>query len=272
MDLGELGPSKTKSASIEWRGYYQLPPLLVWAPALILLFFIRKNRNWRAATILIPALLANLIVLPFLFRLLNPLPGDNNYFLRFEANSFIAALTAFWLAMPLLSKIRWPLTVAFIFMFLLGLAAHICNYVTFVSFIYRYYLGFVLIFFLAMFTSGICCRKTYRPRRFLGWMLLWSILFAGFIGPALFILVRLISMAMQMPLIHFTYLARRFLDIDIFIRMIPNSIILYGAVVYLITVAFMYWVINSPYHYDCFRKILRLPEAQAVLPTEKIST
>jgi hypothetical protein len=262
MDLGELGPGKAESLSIEWRWNYQLPSVLVWLPAAMLLLIIKANRNWRVATILLPVLVAKFIILPFILRLFFTSTIDHHYIFAFEVNSFVAGLTAFWLSMPVLCKIRWPLSCAFVFMLFLGLAAHFGNYGTsFLGFFFPGYMIYLAVpLLLAMFVSGIRCRKTYQPKRFLGWMLLWTILFAGLIGPPLFIAIQVLMQVIRTPA-DYSYLISRYLDIDIFLRMVPYYL-LYGVMAYLINLLFMFWVIRFPYSHECFQKTLRLKQPE----------
>jgi hypothetical protein len=271
QDLGDFGPGKAESQGIEWQCYYQLPPLLVWSPVIIFFLCCKVNRNWRTATILIPALLVNLLARPLFLSLL-PFNAEARYYTGFEINSFVAALTSFWLSTPLLVKSRRPLATLFAFMFVLGLAAHIGNYGTlYLGAYFPEYMLFVVTFFLAIILSRICCRKKYQPRRFWVWMLVWTILFAGFIGPPLFILIRIVSTAILMwPHADYSILFRRFLDLSMFL-LAPNCMI-GGVIAYLLNLPFVFWILRYPYYHECLQKILGLPVAQRLLPAQEVET
>lgn len=67
-DLGGLGPAETEPVTIEWRWYYHLFGRTVWILVALLLVVVKENRRLEAWAILIPALVLNMLVWPWLAR------------------------------------------------------------------------------------------------------------------------------------------------------------------------------------------------------------
>ena len=93
QNLGDLGPSETEPVYVKWRWYYHLTSVPIWLLVVILLIVVKENRSWAAWLIMVPALLANLLILPCIVRLV---PGTFTFGLawnneiEFAANSLVA--------------------------------------------------------------------------------------------------------------------------------------------------------------------------------------
>ena len=105
---------------------------------------------------------------------------------------------------------------------------------------------------IAFVLSGLSCRRTYRPRRFLAWLVPWLI-----VGAA-------VGVTCKMLLV----LAPRFFDQH---AVKPPALLLLSVLalvslgtagaLYLLNLPFMYLAFRYPLYRDRFHKLLRLPES-----------
>lgn len=257
--LGDLGPGQTAPGYVEWRWYYHLPPLAVWLLVAILLIVVKENRNWRAWLILIPALLLNMVIWPWLLRLV---PSGLYSFssrgepLDFAFNSLAGAWTALWLMTPWLVRRRPPAAflLAVGFLATAGMLPHAAafgiRYVYFRPELIWYgtcALGLVL----GMTLSGLCCRRNYSPRRFLLWLVPWTL-----VGVSLGVTLYAISLY-----VHHAPSATRDSPGYFFIRLLLPAAVLslsIGGFVYLVNSPFLFLASRVPTYRDRMRHVLRL--------------
>jgi hypothetical protein len=247
-----LGPSETEPAIVEWHWYDDLAGyagVARWALILFLLVLVKGNRNWRAWTILIPFYLLGEIVWPWVQRLEPFLsPGSGQYGLPFQW--LAVAWTALWLLGPWLAKCRPPL--AFVLALVLGATIGLANHFGLKEqrHLSQPLTTYAVWFFalLSAFTlSGVSCRRSYRPGRFLAWLVPWLV----------------VGVAMGLACEHFWlswYVPSRWRPLPISYLMPQLALMSWcgTAALYVLNLPFMYLAFRCPPYRDRFRKILRL--------------
>ena len=259
LDIGGLGPHESQPEFLPWQWYYHLPQYAGCALIVSLLLLVKENRNRQAWLILVPFLLLSEIFRPWIERVLLMLGGGagrNSLPLQW----LVFVWTVVWLVSPWLARRR--LAVAFVlvpaFAVSVGFVAEFALY----QFMYvnrlefpRYFYGMlsqdtylVAIFamLLAFTLSALCCRRTYRPRRFVLWLAFWLFVsvVVGMTGDAVWIfykLGRLDILPSRLPLVGLM------------------SLCMAGAL-YLFNLPFMVLVFRCPLYRDRFHRLLRLPE------------
>jgi hypothetical protein len=276
-NLGELGPCNNKTVVVQSPWYYSLLGFADWALIGALLVLVKENRSWQAWTILLPFGLLSEILRPWTERILSWFstqaaqfdslaglvvfgPNWDGYMPYGEQYDFpfqwlVVAWTVVWLLSPWLARCR-PLPA---FVLAMGLAAilgvmdqfGVYQRLHFSQPLINYLIS-IFALLLAFALSGLSCRNTYRPGRFLAWLLTWLI-----VGVAVGLICELGWL--------YAYLSRRssappvsFLQL----RLISFSICI-AAVLYLLNLPFMVLSFRCPTYRDRFYRLLRLPEYTA---------
>ncbi len=183
QDLGGLGPNQSEPVSCTWRWWYHLPRLSLWVIVGLALFLPRGNRTWHAWLILIPVLLV-LMLWRMPLRLVSA-PASN----AVSFGAFVASLTVAWTVVWLLGHRlarRRRMTGFFTVwgvMLALGVWAYTGEYgFALNSEMLQWALlfgGCALTLLAAMGMARLCCRRQYRPGRFMAWLFLWMVVASG---------------------------------------------------------------------------------------------
>jgi hypothetical protein len=260
-DLGDLGPSESEPAAVEWQWHYHLPGFAGWALIAVLLIFVRENRNRSAWLILIPFLLLGEVIWPWtvrLFGLSSRSDGDFGLVLHW----LLVGWTAIWLLSPWLARRRpaVALVLAAAIMAMVGIAGqlgHLLGAEIPFTFLQRMFLGeSIMVYLISAFAllaafvlSGRSCRCRYSPRRFLARLAPWLFIaiFAGCICVYAWMYLSRYSIESVPPIV------------PILIRLVVISLCLAG-ILYLVNLPFMTLAFRCPEYRERFCRILRLPK------------
>ena len=191
-DLGDWGASQCPSVFFYWPWYYSTPSLILWMLIGFLLVAPKGNRHWQAWLILIPLVLLVALRLASwqAIVMLPDVPSFAAEALFFPFTSLAMAWIAVWLIGHWLSRLHGAaaLLLALAVMLAAGGASYVGHFGTAYRAIlvdrdapslpaaYVIYAICVAVLLLAMTLSAYCCRKNHRPRRFMPWLLVWTIL------------------------------------------------------------------------------------------------
>lgn len=279
QDLGDLGPDASAPAIIHWRWYHHFPSLGLGVLLVALLFLPKFNRCAQAWLILLPVLAVSL-AWSMVARLL---------FLSVEvAESFggvLVALAASWAAVWLLApwiarrRIVTGLVLAMVVM-LAGGGVYFFSVYDLGSADEMMFPGVThLVGALALLSatglSAFNCRRKYQPRRYMAWLLLWTMAAATvlvvlnvllwLLGPMIFATIFDGSgawemLAMLVMALVFTCIAGGLL----------------GVAIYLVNLPFLLLATRNPFYRDRFHDVLRLASdvdgpANAAANTDDVS-
>lgn len=248
-DLGDLGPSESEPAAVEWQWHYHLPSFAGWALIAVLLIFVRENRNRSAWLILIPFLALGEVIWPWTVRLLS-LPSRTGSDYGLALHWLLVAWTAIWLMSPWLARRRpaAAFVLAAAIVAIVGFAGQLGSLLGLdipFGFVQRMFLGESIMMYLisafallvAFVLSGRSCRRRYSPERFLAWLAPW--LFLGILAGCMSVYAWMyLSILLQLSIV---------------------SLCLAG-ILYLLNLPFMYLAFRCPEYRDRFHRILHLPE------------
>jgi len=253
-DIGQLGPSESPPAQVEWHWYYHLFGPSTWALPLLLLIALPENRSRQVWMILVTVALLTLVAWPLFANLvlgkLLSLPSLTATRSGLQFDALVASWAAVWLLGTRLS--RWPRLLSLVsalgMMMLVGATALYVNSGSWSAVRFMEYSVPVAALLVAVVLSACCCRKTYRPVRFLAWLALWLVvgMLVGGTVEAVYVLARGPGLS---------ELARRWIELAV---KIPVGALCLGGILYLVNMAFMALVFWCPVYRDRFRAVLRL--------------
>ncbi|HUW19980.1 MAG TPA: hypothetical protein VMW16_11825 [Sedimentisphaerales bacterium] len=179
QDIGELGEKESSAVTYEWKWYYHVPGLLLWAILILVLVLIKANRSPRAWLILIPLLIVNLLW--SVLRQLLHVPSAQGEMFGMVVNSLAAAVAVLWLVGDKIGNRSRLVTflLALVIMAGVGVAGTVSYGMADFSeqtlsvlmllgvLVLSTLLGFVL--------SGWRCRKRYSSVVFMLWLAVWVI-------------------------------------------------------------------------------------------------
>jgi hypothetical protein len=269
-ELGDLGTSESEPVVIQWRWYYHLPSMAIWIMVAGLLVLVRENRNWQAATILVPAvllagiawpLLANWVPRP-LFILFCFVPCDDEA--EFAFSSLIGTWTALWLMAPWLARRRVSTAIGCFVAFLLvfGVANQLIAFCGVLSvspsallwLLTRvwgiwWYATTATAMLLGLVFGAVACRKRLPLRR----VMLW-----GFLG---MLLATFVGVSAEACMVYVTDVIEGNDRGILFFILGPIFASLGIAVfVFLVSLPFLYLARRVPCYRDRLRDLLRLPD------------
>jgi hypothetical protein len=248
FDLGAYGPNETEPIQVEWHWYSHFwPQGAGWILILALLIVVKENRNWQAWIVLILVFALSEVFVPWF--------GHSERMAREEIAFFdaiIVAWTAAWLLSPCLAKCRPAIAYALVLgqALLIGIVVQYWLKQSLLRepFSLAVYATMFFPFPTALALSGLCCRRKYRPWRFMLWLLFWFIV--GFATACVICSVGL--------WLWDEYFSRRDLSEILFYLMV--SPLVFGITAYLLNLPFMLLAFFCPPYRERFRRILRLPE------------
>ena len=256
--LGNLGAVESTPILVDWRWYYHVPSLLPWAVIVLLLVSVKENRNPQAWLILVP-LVAVAVLGRMIPRLLFLPPSMAEAFGTF-LTSLAAAWSAVWLLAHWLSRRRGIAAFLRALAVMLGVGG--VSYVgvfglKFVDILMNVVVSYgicALALLSAMSLSGYCCRKVYRPGRFMAWLFLWVIVVPMMIMPVFGVVAGVVAAASgsaELPQL-----------LVMLVGMLVGCVFMggvLGVVLYLVNLPFMLLAVRCPFFRDRFQNAFRLP-------------
>jgi len=261
QDLGDLGAHESVPAAIDWRWYFHVPSLGVWGLLVALLVLFKSNRHAQAWLIWLPILAVSL-GWSMLTRLLSISPQTAEPFGGFLV-ALAASWAAVWLLAPWLARRRLP--IAFALALAAMLAAGGLYYFNVYGFVAAEELLPLSVFhgagslslLVATVLGAYFSRPEYHPRRFLAWLLLWTI-----IVPVLSIPLVALGSA-------FFWSGGLWEFVGILVMALISSLIgggVLGVALYLLNLPFLALAIRNPFFAARFQSVLRLtPAASGVV-------
>jgi hypothetical protein len=253
-NIGALGPRESPPAFVEWHWHYHLSGLWVWALPLVLLVALPENRSRQAWMILIPLSVLAAFVWPLIVGLLSMRSDDSvRYGIQFDA--LIASWAVVWLLGVRLS--RWhgmlSFSMALAVMLLVGAASGCLRFGFWSRFQFIEYAVPVAALVLAMSLSACCCRRAFRPVRFLAWLAFWVVLgvLAGLAAEVVYVLAR--------GDVEFSRIADYWGRLAVKLSVAALCL---GGILYVINLPFMVLAFKCPVYRDRFHAVLRLPKDQ----------
>lgn len=256
QDIGDLGVHDSQPATIAWRWYYHVPGLGLWGVLLALLVVMPSNRHTQAWLIWLP-ILAVPLGWSLLARLLFMSPQTAEPIGAF-LGTLAGAWATVWLLAPWLARRRMlaALTSALIAMLAAGCVYYFGTYGMDLRdeaiMLGVLYVGGSLTLLVATVLGAYFCRRAYRPRRLLAWLLLWTIVVPAFtlplviLGSALFWGGGLAEVA------------------GMLLMALLSSLVGSGALglaLYLVNLPFLTLAFRNPFFAARFQQVLRLPDA-----------
>lgn len=253
-DLNGLGPSESEPVVIPWAWYYHLPQFAGWTAVLALLLLRKPNRVAQAWAILIPFFLLSEIAVPWLCRL--PNVRDNNLY-DLPMQWFVVAWATLLLAADWLARrrplVRLVLTFAWVMLVAVAAQMGSTGYWQVGVFFVQCYAMPVATLVLAFLLARFCCRRRYRPRRFMVWLLVWLLAWTS------------AGCCLLFAYILFTVgrLGSDFARLGSQIAVVSGGT---AAIVYLLILPFMILVFRNALYRERFQNLLRLGEDAAAPP------
>lgn len=248
----------------QWRWYYHVPALALWALIVLLLVVPKANRHRQAWLILIP-LAVVLIVWRMLAHLLSMSDDPSGTEgLGFYVVSATMAWSMVWLLGHwLASRFRYVTFFLSLGMMLaIGLLSCYCHFADTdnrASLLICYSIC-VVILLLATTLAGYFCRKKYSPRRFLGWLIVWNVL---------------VAMGVLLPFVGIVTLVTTIMhpgpQLDVGGTVVTAVItvvvsIFLGGVLYLLNLPFLILAQKSPFYRERFESMFLAGKTDAAPP------
>ena len=256
QDIGSLGPPESSPASIHWRWYYHCPALGLWVLLAALLIVVKPNRRLQAWLIWLPVLAVSL-GWSMLARLLFMPPQGAE-----PGGDFFATLAASWAAVWLLApwlagrRVATALAVALLTMLCAGglfyLSAYDMDSAEGRDFSLILYPAAALALLLATALTARFCRQAYRPRRFLAWLLLWTLVVPIVSIPVVAIVTGVLA---GEGLLDFAVM----LVMAVFPWLIGGAVL--GGALYLVNLPFLLLAMRNAFFGARFQDVLRLTPA-----------
>ena len=263
QQLGDLGSAQGIPVGFHWRWYHHVPRLALWVLILLLLILVRGNHKWQAWLILLPPL-AVMVAWRMIARLLSLPPSAEEL-----AGGVLVSLAAAWAIVWLLGHWlagRNRITAFFsslVVMLLVGGLSCWCFFglgsdqdLARWSIFYGMS-SFVLL--VATTLSGFCCRGEYRPKVFMAWMILWTLLAYAIVVPIL-------------AVVEAVYRAAGFFDsLIVFFSVLFSCLVLggtLGVTLYVMNLPFMLLATRSVFFRERFRRFFHLTQ----VPLDKLGT
>ena len=168
QNLGQLGPTDGPPVLFDWRWYYSVPMLPLWALILLLLVGPKANRHRQAWLILLP--LGVIFLVWRMAAILFSLPDGSTEPAGFFVELLAVAWSAVWLAGHWLGGRSRKVAFFFIIatMTAICLLSYWCHYAD-TDGLVASLIGFdvvAVVLPLAMLWTSYSCRKNYTPGRF----------------------------------------------------------------------------------------------------------
>ncbi len=236
-----MGPHEGAPVAYHWSIWWHIVRLLPWAAWLAALAT-KRNRRERGWTVLIPVLgIHALILWPIYYGLTSFMPGFEvlveNASVAVLAVGAIWALSHLFESMTRIAAFGVAALIALIFGLLAAFAAvdGIPAYIVIVSSV-----------LLAMVAAGFSCRKRYTMRRFICWILGWSLV------PVVLVFLILTVLAL--------FLTEGALDMMIFLMFQVVVMSLFATVgIYIVILPFVELTLHHGTYRSRFYRIFRLP-------------
>jgi len=178
-DLGELGPHQGQGTSYDWKWYYSASGLFIWL-ALILAFVVPKaNHDLHILWILVPLAIVNLLWLAF--KKLSGMPSSAALQFDTAFRSAAVGVTVLWLVANYAGRFAGFVRFLLFFGILmvvtsLGILSYSTEFSNETTVFLAVFVFTAVTLLVAMTLSQRFCGGTYRPVRFMLWLVLWTVL------------------------------------------------------------------------------------------------
>ncbi len=179
--LGELGEDEGPAVTYDWKLYYSLGILGLWAVPVLFMAAFRSNRQPAAVIILIPALITAAVWLAL--KLILPLDSQSEEIFSILMYSLAAAIATVWLAAGALSGKKTVTRFAASVLLLTGVGSW--GFVVVNAGLTDLSGQFVVMTAMLAFSiacgflmARLCSGAAYGGAKFTGWLVLWTILAA----------------------------------------------------------------------------------------------
>jgi hypothetical protein len=261
QELGELGLRDSDSVTVDWKWYYHVPALGLWALLVVLLVAVPSNHHVQAWLILLPVAAVGIGV-SLVCRLL-AVPPDSAEFAGGALVAVAASWAVLWLVSPWLA--RRSVWTALVVSPLLMFAASLLYYAAFFGGasagdywpwgIFHTVASVSLV--IAHVLAAIACRRGFTPRRFLAMLLLAMLVFTLLAVPATAVAVILaqgvspVELALQIVMMMVTGL-------------VAGGVL--GVVLYVVNLPFLTLAWRNPFYAARFQQVFRLAPAATGSP------
>lgn len=247
-DIGDLGPKDGTAAIYDWKLYYNIPSLALWAVLILAIVLIKGNRNPRALLILVPLLIVNLFWT--IFKKAIGFPSEPAQMFGMVFYSLTVGITILWLlAHKLCNRNRFVTFLrALAIMAVVGLAGVVSYGMT--EFSSQTMAIIILLAVLALTTlcgfalAAWCCRKRYGSVRFVLWLGLCIVVLCVATMLGFYSIVFIVS---RPPVSVFTVLLQ-----------VSIAALVVGGCLYVIVFPYMILALRSPFFRERFYACLRL--------------
>jgi len=271
QDIGQLGAHDSTPASIAWRWYYHVPSLGLWVTLAVLLVLVPANRRPQAWLIWLPVL-AVAVGWSMLGRLLFLSPDASEPFGEFLL-ALAAAWAAVWLLVPWLAPRHFlaGMFLAMVGMLVVGGVYYFSVYGLLSPdgpeiILIAFHGAGALSLLVATVLAARHCRREYRPRRFLAWLLLWMLVVPIVCTPLVAILVVGSTLFWTEGLMEMVSIA-----VSLLIGSVIGGAVL-GVTLYLLNLPFLLLAMRNAFYRARFQDVLGLkptiPDVARAAPSE----
>ncbi len=251
-----MGPRNSSPTAVEWRWYYHVPSLGLWGVLVALLVLVKPNRRAQAWLILLPVI-AVVLGGSMLARLLSMPSSAAEGFAGFLV-ALSASWAAVWLLAPWLARRRVAAAISLALVVMLAVGAvfflSVCDFGAFdeLTFWIVLHMAGAPALLAATALSAHRCRAGYRPRRFMLWLLLWTLLASMLSIPVATIVTGLFAGGGVFEILAMLVMA-------VFSSIIGGAML--GVVLYLLNLPFLFLALRNPFYGERFLNVLRLSPA-----------
>jgi hypothetical protein len=253
QDLGNLGPRDGAAVIYNWKWYYSIPRLALWALLVLAIVLVKANRNPHALLILVPLLITNLLW--SIFKKAMGFPSAQAEMFNMLFYLLTVGIAILWLLAHKLGNRNRFVTflLAFIIMAVVSLTGAISyaglklSQQTVGSIILLAMLTFAML--LGFVLTGWWCRKRYRPVSFMLWLAVWTVA-ANLVS---IMVVSSIVFIVQRVSVPFLVLP---ISTVLFLVLVEGLIL--GAFLYAVVFPYMILALRSSFFRERFYACLRL--------------
>lgn len=263
-----MGPRDSSPVAIDWRWYYHAPSLGLWGVLVALLVLVKRNRYAQAWLILLPVL-AVVLGGSMLTRLLSMPPSAAEGFGGFLV-ALAASWAAVWLLAPWLAQRRVAAAIALALLVMLAVGGvfflSVCSFdaIDEIYFWIVLHVAGAVALLTATALAANRCRWSYRPRRFMAWLLPWTLVVPVVSIPVATLVTGLFSGAGLMEFVGMLIMA-------VFSSIVGGMV--FGMLLYLLNLPFLFLAVRNSFFRDRFQGVLRLTPAEPdqIVVAESIS-
>jgi len=247
-DIGELGPNQGNAVVYNWKWYYSVPGLALWAVLALAIILVKANRNPQALLILAPLLILNLLWFGFVKLLHVPSSAMVQFDPLFA--SYTMGVTVLWLLAHKLGNRNRSVTffLALIIMIVVGfvgLASYSMGEFSGETMLFITFLSILALAVLVSFVlASLLCKRHYNGLRFILWLAFWTVI-NSVAAMLVFMLIMFLFQSMPNNLI------------PMLLQVLVMGLVV-GLLLYVINLPFMILALRSSFYRERFYACLRL--------------